>query len=245
MEQQIDSLVWGVGTTLFFLGIAVGLAFGIHNDRQIRRKEESERELDRVNQEFDYYQNQVKHHFVEMARVVNQFSAGYQAVFEHFVHGAQVLGGEQLNKLLQFDTHPAEMGTAPLIPSLIPLHSEQMNQVEADIHNHNMRANHTKLTLVGNLPPEQGTDAPDHNHLDVGSITATTAIQPSPAKETVTIKPKPEIKLDGNKARTQEKRRTRRVPSNVQPEKNTTGLKTSEDHLEDFTNETRISTHTQ
>ena len=254
MEQQIDSLVWGVGATLFFLGVAVGLAFGIHNDRQIRRKEDSERELEQVNKDLANYQNQVKHHFVEMARVVNQFSAGYQAVYEHFVHGAQVLGGEQLNKLLQFDTHPTEINGAPLIPSLVPLHPEQINQgtlptdqnqdqVEADVQNHNMRTSHTKLTLVENLQPDLGTDVTDHSPTNTDYVTVTTP--PSPTEETVTAKHKPEIKLDGNKERTQEKRRTRRVNPDIQPEKNTTGAKTSDSNLEDFSKETRILTHNQ
>lgn len=89
MEQDPSSLLWLTASLAFAIGLAAGalLCYLLLPGRSKR----SDQELERVQQEFNNYKNQVDDHFCTSALLTNKLTESYKAIHEHLATSASTL----------------------------------------------------------------------------------------------------------------------------------------------------------
>lgn len=100
--ENIDSLVWGFGIGLFFLGIAVGIALSRFNDKYWRQKQSLEREMHSLSNDFHAYRTQVADHFIGSAKLLNKLTEDYRNMYHHLAVSSENLVGVHISDVLEF-----------------------------------------------------------------------------------------------------------------------------------------------
>lgn len=100
--EQTDSLVWGFGIGLFFLGIAVGIALSRFNDKYWRQTQSLEREMHNLSNDYHAYRAQVTDHFIGSAKLLNKLTEDYRNIYHHLAVSSEHLVGAHITDVLEF-----------------------------------------------------------------------------------------------------------------------------------------------
>jgi uncharacterized membrane-anchored protein YhcB (DUF1043 family) len=114
MASGIDlSWAWAIGLTTFVCGIACGIGIAYLMPGNRRRAQELQEKLQRLQQEFDNYHDQVGQHFLKTSELVQKMTESYRDVYEHLSTGSQALCQTPVNTpRLDIPEHPTlEAGT--------------------------------------------------------------------------------------------------------------------------------------
>jgi len=114
MASGIDlSWAWAIGLTTFVCGIACGIGIAYLMPGNRRRAQELQEKLQRLQQEFDSYHDQVGQHFLKTSDLVQKMTESYRDVYEHLATGSQTLCQTPVNTpRLDIPEHPTlEAGT--------------------------------------------------------------------------------------------------------------------------------------
>jgi len=83
--------MWAIGLIVFAVGIACGAGLVLALSGSGRRAAELQDKLDRLQQEFAAYRDQVEQHFRKTSELVQTMTESYRNVYEHLATGSQAL----------------------------------------------------------------------------------------------------------------------------------------------------------
>ncbi|HHJ16415.1 MAG TPA: DUF1043 family protein [Gammaproteobacteria bacterium] len=83
--------MWAIGLIVFAVGIACGAGLVLLLSGSSRRAAELQDKLDRLQQEFSAYRDQVEQHFRKTSELVQTMTESYRNVYEHLATGSQAL----------------------------------------------------------------------------------------------------------------------------------------------------------
>lgn len=133
---------WVLALTTLVLGLMAGFFLASSSDRNKRRADELQDQLDSVSAELDEYRGQVTKHFVRTAELVDALAANSREIYNHLAEGSQSLCDANAIKLSQTEQ-----------PKLQP-DSESTSQAAASVVVTDTRLNITKEHEAEKQQPE-------------------------------------------------------------------------------------------
>ena len=100
------------------IGLMIGIILGQRRSVAGKAQREMEHHLAQLQKQQQTYQAEVKEHFTETAKLVDQLTSSYRDVHNHLAQGAHLLAGETVGESLQSLPEP-RTSTANLDPGTI------------------------------------------------------------------------------------------------------------------------------
>ncbi len=130
-DEGGDNMEWVLALTTLVLGLMAGFFLASTGDRNKRRADSLQEQLDNVSAELDEYRNQVTRHFVRTAELVDALAANSREIYNHLAEGSHNLCDADVIKLDQSTSAKIapESDAASVVVTDTPLHTVKTDAV--------------------------------------------------------------------------------------------------------------------